>query len=328
MTKKAKDILKFILSFLLAVALVWIAFRRVDWKAFLDGLRLTRWGYVIPFLVASVVAIFLRTLRWRDLLRSSGQSVRWLTVWDAYNVGNVANVALPGSGEFIRCVYVVGKSAYGDALGTVVMERVWDFVAIVVIIILALVLDRAKFGPFFVEQVWTPLSEGLNFSLWWLVVLLVVIIGLFIWAVFRFRDRNRLCRKVADALASVGRGFSSFTRMERKGLFLLYTFGIWLMYLLMCFCILKALPELSHLGLVDALFFTAVGNIAAVIPLPGGIGAYHYLVALSVSSIYGGSWETGLLFATLQHELHSVLLLVLGVFSYAGLTLRSRDKRA
>lgn len=328
MTKKAKDILKFILSFLLAVALVWIAFRRVDWKAFLDGLRLTRWGYVIPFLVASVVAIFLRTLRWRDLLRSSGQSVRWLTVWDAYNVGNVANVALPGSGEFIRCGYVVGKSAYGDALGTVVMERVWDFVAIVVIIILALVLDRAKFGPFFVEQVWTPLSEGLNFSLWWLVVLLVVIIGLFIWAVFRFRDRNRLCRKVADALASVGRGFSSFTRMERKGLFLLYTFGIWLMYLLMCFCILKALPELSHLGLVDALFFTAVGNIAAVIPLPGGIGAYHYLVALSVSSIYGGSWETGLLFATLQHELHSVLLLVLGVFSYAGLTLRSRDKRA
>lgn len=328
MTKKAKDILKFILSFLLAVALVWIAFRRVDWKAFLDGLRLTRWGYVIPFLVASVVAIFLRTLRWRDLLRSSGQSVRWLTVWDAYNVGNVANVALPGSGEFIRCGYVVGKSAYGDALGTVVMERVWDFVAIVVIIILALVLDRAKFGPFFVEQVWTPLSEGLNFSLWWLVVLLVVIIGLFIWAVFRFRDRNRLCRKVADALASVGRGFSSFTRMERKGLFLLYTFGIWLMYLLMCFCILKALPELSYLGLEDALFFTAVGNIAAVIPLPGGIGAYHYLVALSVSSIYGGSWETGLLFATLQHELHSVLLLVLGVFSYAGLTLRSRDKRA
>ena len=328
MTKKAKDILKYILSFLLAVALVWIAFRRVDWKAFLDGLRLTRWGYVIPFLVASVVAIFLRTLRWRDMLRSSGQSVRWLTVWDAYNVGNVANVALPGSGEFIRCGYVVGKSAYGDALGTVVMERVWDFVAIVVIIILALVLDRAKFGPFFVEQVWTPLSEGLNFSLWWLVVLLVVIIGLFFWAVFRFRDRNRLCRKVADALASVGRGFSSFTRMERKGLFLLYTFGIWLMYLLMCFCILKALPELSYLGLEDALFFTAVGNIAAVIPLPGGIGAYHYLVALSVSSIYGGSWETGLLFATLQHELHSVLLLVLGVFSYAGLTLRSRDKRA
>ena len=328
MTKKAKDILKFILSFLLAVALVWIAFRRVDWKAFLDGLRLTRWGYVIPFLVASIVAIVFRTLRWRDLLRSSGQSVRWIKVWDAHNVGNAANVALPGSGEFIRCGYVVGKSAYGDALGTAVMERVWDVAAVVVIIILALVLDRTKFGPFFVEQVWTPLSESLNFSLWWLVVLLMVLIGLFFWAVFHFRERNRLCGKVADALASVGRGFSSFTRLERKGLFLLYTFLIWLMYLLMCFCIMKAVPELSHLGLEDALFFTAVGNIASVIPVPGGIGAYHYLVALSVSSIYGGSWETGLLFATLQHELHAVLILVLGVLAYAGLNLRARNQRS
>ena len=328
MTEKGKKSLKFILSLALAAFLVWFAFRNVDWTAFWNGLKLTRWGYVIPFLVASVVAIVFRTLRWRDLLRSSGHSVRWLTVWDAHNVGNVANVALPGSGEFIRCGYVVGKSAYGDALGTAVMERVWDVVAVVVIIFLAVFLDHAKFGPFFVEQVWTPLSQGLNFSLWWLVALLALVVGLFFWAVFHFRGRNRICGKVADAFASVGHGFSSFVRLERKGLFLFYTFGIWLMYLMMCFCIMKAVPELSHLGLEDALFFTAVGNIASVIPVPGGIGAYHYLVALSVSSIYGGSWETGLLFATLQHELHAVLILVLGVLSYAGLSLRTRNQRA
>ena len=57
------------------------------------------------------------------------------------------------------------------------------------------------------------------------------------------------------------------------------------MYLLMCYSILKAVPALSGLGLEDALFFTAVGNIASVIPVPGGIGAYHYLVALSVSTL-------------------------------------------
>ena len=322
MTKKAKEVLKYALSLCLAAVLVWFAFRSVDWKAFLDGLRVTRWVYVLPFLAASVAALVFRTLRWRDLLRSSGQSVRWLRVWDAHNVGNAANVALPGSGEFIRCGYVAGTSAYGDVLGTEVMERAWDVVAVGVILVLALVLDRAKFGPFFREQVWTPLSEGLNFSLWWLVVLLLAVIGLSVWAVFRYRQRFRFCGKVADAITSVGRGFTSFARMERKGLFLLYTVLIWLMYLLMCFCILKAVPELSHLGLEDALFFAAVGNVASVIPVPGGIGAYHYLVALSVSTIYGGSWETGLLFATLQHELHAVLILVLGVLSYAHLSLR------
>ncbi len=324
MTAKTKDIVKYSLSAALAVLLVWIAFRNVDWKSFLGGLKVTRWGYVIPFLLASVAALVLRTTRWRDLLRSSGHAVPWLRVWDSHNVGNLANVALPGSGEFIRCGYVVGKDGFGDAFGTAMMERAWDLAAVVVMIVLALVLDGSKFGPFFVEQVWTPLSGRLNFSLWWLIALVAVLLVLFLWTVFHFRGRNTFCRKVADALSSVGRGFASFFRLPRKGLFLLYTLGIWLMYLLMCFCILKAVPELSGLGMEDALFFTAVGNIASVIPVPGGIGAYHYLVALSVSSLYGGSWETGLLFATLQHELHALLVILLGVVSYANLTLRSR----
>ncbi len=324
MTAKAKDVVKYSMSAALAVLLVWIAFRSVDWKAFLDGLKFTRWGYVIPFLAASVAALVLRTTRWRDLLKSAGHDVPWLRVWDSHNVGNLANVALPGSGEFIRCGYVVKKEGFGDAFGTAMMERAWDFAAVLVMIVLALVLDRSKFGPFFVEQVWTPLSAKLNISLWWLVALAVVLLVLFFWAVFRFRERNAVCRKVADALSSVGRGFASFFKLPRKGLFLLYTVGIWLMYLLMCFCILKAVPDLSGLGMEDALFFTAVGNIASVIPVPGGIGAYHYLVALSVSSLYGGSWETGLLFATLQHELHALLVILLGVVSYANLTLHAR----
>ena len=328
MTAKAKDIIKYTLSIIMAGVLVWIAVRGVDWKAFLEGLKVTRWVYVAPFLVASVAALVLRTTRWRDLLRSAGHDVPWLRVWDSHNVGNLANVALPGSGEFIRCGFVVGKNGYGDALGTAVMERAWDVAAVAVMIVLALVLDRDKFGAFFAEQVWTPLSERLSFSLWWLVVLVAVLLLAALWAVVRFRHRNRLCGKIADALGSVVRGFASFGKLPRKGLFLLYTVCIWGMYLLMCYCILKAVPALAGLGLEDALFFTAVGNIASVIPVPGGIGAYHYLVALSVSSIYGGSWETGLLFATLQHELHAALILVLGVVSYVALTLRSRNQRA
>ena len=31
-----------------------------------------------------------------------------------------------------------------------------------------------------------------------------------------------------------------------------------------------------------------------------------------MSSLYGRSWESGILFATLQHELHAVLILLLG----------------
>lgn len=328
MTQKVKDILKYVLSLALAALLVWVAVRSVDWGAFLGGLKQTRWFWLVPFLVASVAAIVFRVCRWRLLLASSGHRAKWLQVWDANNIGNMANVAIPGSGEFLRCGYVAGKSGYGDVFGTIVMERAWDVAAVFLMVVLALVLDRGKYGPFFVEQVWTPLSESLSFSLWWLIALLVLLIASGLWAVFHFRDRSRFCGKIADAIGSIGRGFASFGKMERKGLFLFHTVMIWVMYLLMCYCVLKAVPDLAELDLSDALFFTAVGNIASVIPVPGGIGAYHYLMALSVSSLYGGSWETGLLFATLQHEMHALLVILLGVVSYLMLNLRSRKQRA
>ncbi|MBR1575205.1 MAG: flippase-like domain-containing protein [Bacteroidales bacterium] len=325
---RAREVLKYTLSFALAGVLVWFAFRSVDWTAFWEGLKVTRWGYLIPFFAASVGALVFRVFRWRALLKSSGHRSGWLTVWDANNVGNLSNIVVPGSGEFVRCGYAAGKNGFADVFGTVVMERAWDVLAVLVMIVLALVLDRDKFGPFFAEQVWAPLSGRLNLSLGWLLAVLVLLVAAGLWAVFRFRDRSRLCGRIAGGLVSVGNGFASFRKVERKGLFLLYTLGIWFMYLLMCYSIQRAIPELSGLGLEDALFFTAVGNIASVIPVPGGIGAYHYLVALSVSSIYGRSWETGILFATLQHELHAVLILILGVVSYVALTLRSRNHRA
>ena len=220
MALKKKDVLKLVISLALAGLLLWLAFRSVDWKAFVDGLSVTRWVYLIPFVVASVGALVFRAFRWQLLIRSTGIRPGWLTVWDANNVGNLANIALPGTGEFIRCGYVAGKEGYGNVLGTILMERIWDFLAIMVMIVLALVLDQGKFGPFFAEHVWAPLAGKAGFSLWWVVLLVVALIALFFWAVFHYRSRFRFFGKVADALSSVGRGFAAFLRMERKGLFL------------------------------------------------------------------------------------------------------------
>ena len=96
------------------------------------------------------------------------------------------------------------------------------------------------------------------------------------------------------------------------------------MYVCMSWSGLKALPMLDSLNFADALFISAVGNIASVIPVPGGIGAYHYLVSLTLQSIYSASWDTGILYATLCHESHAVLIILLGVISYFSFTLRRR----
>ena len=322
MSKKAANIIKYTLSAVLAVVLVWFAFRGVDWKAFWEGLQQTRWGYVVLYFIVALLALVFREERWYALMRPLDPEIRRLGVWDAINVGNIINIVLPGAGEFARCGYVSSRRmGFDKAFGTIACERLCDVVAVAVVLVAALALKWDSFAPFFAENVWQPMSARMGGSLVWLAVAVVALLAAFFWAVFRFRGRVRLFDRISGTLQGLGAGFASVAKLENKWPFLLSTVGIWAMYVMMMWCTLRALPQLDSLGMVDALFLSAVGNIASVIPVPGGIGAYHYLVALSVQSLYGAPWETGILAATLGHEAHAILIIVVGVISYIHLTL-------
>ena len=313
-------IIKYTLSLILAGILLYFALRGIDLAAFADGLRQTRWAYVLLFILFSIFALILRTMRWKALLQALDPSVRSILVWDASNVGNFANVALPGAGELVRCAYVSSKSgSYDKILGTILCERAWDMVAIVLTALIAILVKWDIFGAFFIEQILSPLG---TVSIWWPLIGLGIVAALYIFLVFRFRGRIKFCEKNARAISNLLEGLTSIVRIRKKGLFILYTLAIWLIYALMCFFIFRSLPPLSHLNFIDALFISSLGSIASVVPVPGGIGAYHYLFTLSLSSIYGSTWEIGLLAATLNHELHAILVIALGLVSYLRLSVK------
>ena len=345
MKAESKKILKIALSFALAGVFVFFAFRGIDWASFAQDIRQTRWIWVLAFCVVSVGALIFRMLRWQALLRplhggadaaesgsggsaagaadGAGGKVSALRVWDANNVGNIVNVVIPGSGEFVRCGYMTaGRASYDKVLGTVVTERICDVLAIVLLMAIAILCGSEQMKQFFRTNIAGAAAGKL--SLLWVLAGVLLLLAAGVWALWHFRERNAFCGKIADKLKGFAGGMTSFVRMRKKWLFIIYTIGIWTMYVLMSYSIIKAMPELSHLGAADALFLCAIGNFASVIPVPGGIGAYHYLVALSLSGIYGVSWETGLLNATLNHELHAILILLLGAVSYISLTLQSR----
>ena len=320
-----KNVLKYIISFVLAGVLVYFAFRGVDWTAFWQGLQETRWGWIGLFIFFSVVALALREERWRAIIRPHDPEASRLDIWDATNVGNVVNVVLPGAGEFVRCGYVTRRElSYDKAFGTIICERACDIVAIAMLFAIALVTGWGKFGNFFVEQIWRPIAGRMEFSLWLILAAVVLLAAVGLWAVFHWSGSNKFCGKIAQWLKGIGAGFASLGKMENKWFFVLYTVGIWASYVAMSWTGLKALPALSELTFVDALFISAVGNIASVIPVPGGIGAYHYLIALTLQSLYGATGDMGILYATLGHESHAILIILLGIISYVSLTLRRR----
>lgn len=328
MQNKGSKILKYVISGTLAVFLLFFAFSGVDWAAFSDGLKGANWWWVTVSMACGICAFWFRGVRWKGILSPLDPSVRAGECFASVNLANLSNLVIPYSGELVRCGIISDRHSnpgtrYDKVLGTVVLERAWDMLSIILIIILLLVLQWQRFGAFFTQNIWNPLSARLGGATG-IVAGAIILTGVaFMAAVIGLRKRPGIFSKIYNAIEGLLNGFSSCLRMDRKWLFLLYTAIIWAMYWLQIVFIFKALG-LGDLGLADALFIMAVGSIASFVPVPGGFGAYHYLVALAMSALYGFPWESGILIATLAHESQALTMIVSGTVSGAFLQARKK----
>ena len=209
--------------------------------------------------------------------------------------------------------------------------------------ILVLVLAWAmwdRFGSFFVEKMLNPFSARLNLGLGGIVLILAILCGLMLWGLFALRNRWKPAGLVWGFVKGLGQGIVSCFRMERWWLFLLYSFAIWALYWMMAVSVLYslqgaaasspggvmagAIAGLSSLGPIDALFLMLVGSLSSLVPVPGGFGAFHYLVALALSTVYGIPFGVGIIFATLSHESQTLTMIVCGTASCIDETLQGR----
>lgn len=319
MNRRVGKVLKYSLSFILAGVLLHFAFKGVAWADFVAGVKSTDFRYVLLLLLCSSTAFVFRALRWRQLLRPFDPDISFSTVFDGVNIGNLSNCALPFAGEFVRAGVIPAGSrvSYDKSLGTIAMERVWDLIAIVLIVVGVLIADWQDFGEFFSEKILTPLSDSFLGKGWILMLVALAVLALLVLLILWLRPRSKFVRRFCDAIVGMGQGFVSCMKMKNKGLFIFYTLVLWTLYWLMCLCISRGLPDTQGLSLVDTMFVMAIGNFASVIPVPGGFGAYHYIVALTLSGLFGLPWETGIVFATLCHESQAINMIFFGITSSA-----------
>ena len=317
-----KKTVKYLISTAFAVTLLWFSFRDVEWAGFIEGLKSCRWGLILLSMAAGAFAFWLRGVRWRQLLLPLDPHTSRITTFNGINIGNISNFVFPRIGEFVRCGVITRRTTvtYDKVLGTVVLERGWELLVMLLMLALVLVLGYERFGSFFVEQIWTPLSQKLN--MWWVVAAVVAMIAASAALIWKYKTRNAFLGKVAGIFKGLLQGFSSCLRMDRKWLFFAYTAFIWLVYWFMAACTVWAAPFLSHLDVVDALFLSLVGGLGFAVPVPGGIGAFHFIIGLTLSTIYDVPMETGIIYATISHTSQAITQILFGAVSYGYETLK------
>ena len=327
MDKKAKNILRYTFWLALAAVLVYFCFRGVDWQDFLEALRSCRWAWIVVSMVLGASVFWLRGVRWRMLILPMDGTTSRLTCFNAYNICMAANLVVPRAGEVIRCGYIVKHSALNEeghhkvsfdkALGTLLVERVWDALITVLMAVILLVAMWHQFGPYLTETL--EGSLGGSTRLWLFAGALVLLVVSLLYLLWRMREKGGIWGKIWGFVRGLKEGLVSFTQMKNGWLFLLLTVLIWTVYTLMCETILLALqdiPAYSSMGLTDAFFLMILGSFSSVVPVPGGFGAYHTIVAGALASVWGMPFATGMIFATLSHESQAVTQALVGIVSY------------
>jgi len=276
------------------------------WKAWQNSNK----GYLGLMALVAILSHLLRAERWRMLLVPTGNKVGLTNSFLSLMIGYLVNLAVPRGGEVSRCynLYKLEKTPVEVSFGTVVVERMVDVICLLLLIAFSFFAEWQKLKKF-IDTLNFSSGEGFSISPWMIVVFLGVIV--FAAAIF-FLRKNKKLLKIIEGFKE---GLLAIFKMQNKGLFIAYSLGIWLLYFLMSYLVIKAFPETEDLGFSAVLTLFAVGSIAMAAPLPGGAGSYHTLVPLALVMLYNLPQADAVAFVFIFHGWQTILMILMGVLS-------------
>src|SRR5215831_1588100 len=313
-----------------AAALVFLFLRNVDLRHVVGEILRARMRRLIVSLVAAVLSIALRALRWQYLLEPLGHA-SFGNSFRATAVGFAANSILPArAGEVIRPYFLArheNMTATG-AFATIILERVLDVLTVVALL--------GAFIFFFDEGVGVSNPTAFAAVKWAgvtaLAAALVALIVMFVLA----GDPGRLGRAMSrleqvmpSALAGlIGRVAEKFARslgaVRRPGrllVALLWSFPLWLSIAAGLWCVAMAFRlEIPFTG---SFLMIALLVIGVAVPTPGAIGGFHEAFRLGATLFFGAADGAAVGAAIVAHlfSIGPALLLGLLFAAQVGLNL-------
>ena len=283
-------------------------------------------------LIFGFIALLMRVYRWNLLIEPAGYNPKTSNTYHAMIIGYTANYALPRIGEVVRCgtLSKTEKIPVDVLLGTVIVERVFDLICLIILTFLTLVLKLKFFGDYFkvtiLDNLSKKISASLNFSSLVWIFILVSLVGILLLG-FTFRQRIlkiAMVKKLSNLAKGLITGMKTVIKLKRKREFVLYTIAMWFLYFLMSYVLFFALPSTSKLTMVDGLFIFVLGSYGMAAPVQGGMGAYHSLVSAGLIGLYLIPNEEAVAYTVLSHETQLIFIVLAGTISLFILFLRRR----
>jgi glycosyltransferase 2 family protein len=246
-------------------------------------------------------------------------------------IGYMVNNVIPRGGEIAR-PYVLGKLeriSKTAAFGTIVVERLIDFITFAVLVALLPWLYRGPLRESF------PWLEGGGLLLSILTVVLLAVLTVMMlrrdWTdrVIRLLHPvlpERWLQTLADRLHSFLDGLLFLRQPLGLAMILLQSIVIWLLYAVVAYCGFAAFG-LTGIGFAGAVVVLTIQSVGIAIPTPGGTGSYHAFASQALILLFGVDSAVAVSYATVSHAVSFIGITLLGMYFFLKENIRMAELR-
>lgn len=234
-----------------------------------------KWVWIFVILGIYMISNIARTYRWQQILRADGYHPGFVNSIGTLMIGYFVNLGIPRAGELVRTGMLSNYEniPIEKSLASVVIDRVADIIALLIIITITILLVGGDLLSF--------LSDNVQPSTLYLLGG-VAAVG-FIGGVVGILIIRRLINQGSDnwfvqKANSFIDGLKAVTQVDSVSKFIFYTLVIWVCYYLMTYLCFFSFGPTAHLSAKVGLVIFVLGTMGIVFPSPGGMGSYHFLV--------------------------------------------------
>lgn len=325
-------LLKYGVPLLITVLLCNLLFKGVNFSEMMDIIRTQcDFTFIGLALVISIFSHIFRAMRWRIQLRALDISTPLfplvLSIFGTYAV----NLVLPRLGEVWRTGYIAKRqdAPFSTVFGSMVADRLADTFTVLLLTIVTFFLATNELGSYLSEN--APSLENI-FTVAtspWLWLGVAACVGAAWWFLSRPTE-NRLIKKLQTFVKELWQGFAVVGTMRGKGRWLFLTLCIWGCYFLQLYVAFFAFGFTTDIvqnhGILAVLVTFVLSSLAMGVPSNGGIGPWQWSVIVALG-MYGLAQEPGTAFANLVMGCQTLLLIVLGLFTFVCIAAGKRRNK-
>lgn len=323
MTSRLKKNLKYAVSIGLTALFLYLAFRGTDLDKLGYALAGANYWWALAMFPVLMLSHALRAWRWKYLLMPVKENTRYRNLFSALIIGYMMNNLLPRAGELVR-PYAIGKlerMSRSSALGTVIMERIFDIVSFMILIAL---IPTVYSGPLTEAFPWLE-ETGI-----WISAVTLGMLGILVFLMVRRDLVMRLLRTATSRLSekraalvehithSFLDGFLFLKVPANYFMIVVLSVMLWALYIVMMYLPFYAfgLVQNYSLDLGAALVVQAISSIGILVPTPGATGPYHYFTIQTLTKLYGVEEDLARSYAVVTHAIGFIGVSLVGIFFF------------